>query len=87
MGARTSDKTGGTRARDFPLFPFRANRLFPVCLGLLILCVRRPREREQKGAVLRSLHIVGHALIQGEQVPGREIHYLLRQAEPDMAPK
>jgi hypothetical protein len=52
VGARASDKTGRTRAGDFPLIPFRVNRLLPGCLGFLILCFRQPREREQKGAVL-----------------------------------
>ena len=53
----------------------------------VFLCFQRPRERQQKGAVLGGLHIMRNALIQGEQVPRREIHHPLGQVKPDMAVK
>jgi hypothetical protein len=75
------------RMRDFPLILFMANHFLPTPHGILIRCFWRPRECEQKYAVLRGFDIVGHRLIQGKQVPGWEIHHLPWQVEPDMTVK
>ena len=87
VSPRTPDWTARTHMCDFPLFSFRTGSLLPARLRLRNLCFRWPRERQQKGAVLGGLHIMRNALIQGEQVSRREIHYLLGQVKPDMAVK
>ena len=87
LSARTTEKTAKTITRGFPLFSFMASGVFPGRLRLLDLFFRRPRERQQKGAILGRLHIMRNALIQNEQFPGREIHHPLGQMEPDMAVK
>src|ERR1019366_123097 len=87
MSARTPSKKAKNRMPDFPLFPLMTCSLLSARLRLHNLFFRRPRERQQKGAILGRLHIMRNALIQDEQVPGREIHHPLGQMEPDMAVK
>jgi hypothetical protein len=85
MSARRPDEMGRIHTCDLPLFPFLARSLLPATIRLHKFSFRRPRECEQKGAVLGCLHIMRHALVQSEQVSRREIHHSLGQLESDMA--